>query len=120
MNNRIPGAKKYFYNVIVDGDVMLLLQHRGKFTNKKDKTEIAYGIIPISGYEGKFEKFEDFYFVINNKLVLVSTKKSFIKSLGPYSHSTKAFLDEYKLDLTNKQDIITLAKLLNRIGELEK
>ncbi|SOE23057.1 hypothetical protein SAMN06298216_3449 [Spirosomataceae bacterium TFI 002] len=114
MDDKVAGAKKYYYNIALEGEPMLLIQHSGSFSNTKDKIEIAYGITPGSKYEGKFVKTEEYFFVINNKLVPVKTKNSFFKSMGPYGHKAKSIVSKQNLDLNKGQDIVKLAMQLNR------
>ncbi|SOE23059.1 hypothetical protein SAMN06298216_3450 [Spirosomataceae bacterium TFI 002] len=114
MNKEIQGAKKYYYNVLVEGEPMLIKQHTGKYSSTKDGVDVAYGTSSSNEFEGKFEKYEDYYFVIQKTLVLVKPKKSFAKAMGPYHHKVKEIVSKYNLDLSLPNDIIKLAHLLNQ------
>lgn len=113
-DDEISGANKYYYNVVVDGEPILLRQHTGKYTSITDKVDAAYGNSSNTEFVGKFEKYEDYYFVVQKSLVLVKPKKSFVKSLGPYEGRAKELIAKHKLNLKKGSDIVQLAKLLNQ------
>ncbi len=114
LDDRIEGAKNHYYNILVEGEPMLLKQHTGSFSSTKDRVSFLYGITAKSEYEGKFKKSEDYCFVVGQKIVPVKPKKFDLKSLGPFATKAKTLITQYELDLKNNKDIVRLAELLNQ------
>lgn len=106
------GASTFYYNILVNSEPKLLKQYSGRYVQTKGDVEDAYGDSSTQEYEGKFLKEEAYYFVIQNQLVLVNRKKSFIKSLGPYEQKAKKIVQQEKLNLKKQSDIIKLAEML--------
>lgn len=114
LEDKYEGASKYYYNYVVKGEPTLLRQHHGLFVITRDRVSDGYGNANTNEYEGKFQKEEDYYFVIQNQLVLVNRKRSFLKSLGPYEQRARKIIQRENLNLKKPRDIITLAQMLQQ------
>jgi hypothetical protein len=113
-DNQFIGTANFYYEAISDGEPKLLKQYIDTFVQLNSNDGSSYGSNPQGDYEGEFVKSSKYYIVIQKKLVLVTKKRSFIKSLGPYQKKAKVFVDHNHLNLKKEEDIINLIQHLDQ------
>jgi hypothetical protein len=113
--DEIQGAGNYFYETLVATEPRLLKMYDCAYTKTKSDVDNGYGSSAANLYEGTYTKKEKFYMVIDNRPVLVTKKKSFLKSLRKYSSAAEIHTKSAKLNLKNEEDIIKLATHLGNI-----
>ncbi|WP_341227366.1 hypothetical protein [uncultured Arcticibacterium sp.] len=113
--DEIKGAGDYYYETLSYSEPMLLKLYDCKFIPSSSGVSTGYGSSNSSIYEGEFEKRERFYLVVDNKMVLVSHKKSFLKNLGKYSETASSIVKKDKLNMKKQGDILSLSKSLSEI-----
>ncbi|AWV98857.1 hypothetical protein [Arcticibacterium luteifluviistationis] len=113
--NEIDGAGDFYYETLSLDAPMLLKMYDCKYSSSKSDVDNGYGSAKANKYEGKYEKKEKFYMVIENRMVLVTKKKSFLRSLGTYSQSAMAKVKKDKLNIKKQEDVISLSKYLSSL-----
>jgi hypothetical protein len=114
-NNEIEGAGNSFYETLVGSQPMLLKMYDCSYSPTKTDVDNGYGSASANAYEGEYSKKEKYYMVIDNKMVLASKKKAFLKSLGKHRTAAMKYVESKKLNLKNQADLIILAKYLGGI-----
>jgi hypothetical protein len=113
--DEIEGAGSYFYETLVASEPRLLKMYDCTYTTTKSDVDNGYGSSVANKYEGEYSKKEKFYMVIDKRMLLVTKKKSFLKSLRTYSSSAASHTKSANLNLKNEEDIIKLAAYLGNI-----
>ncbi|MFT6880469.1 MAG: hypothetical protein ACI8UX_001800 [Psychromonas sp.] len=113
--DEISGAGDDYYETLSFEVPMLLKVYDCKYSTSKSDVDYAYGSTKANKYEGKFEKKDKFYMVIDNRMVLVTKKKSFLRRLGDYSQAATAKVKKDRLNMRRQEDVISLSKYLSNI-----
>jgi hypothetical protein len=112
LDSEFKGTAGHYYEILSNGEPKLLKQHIGKYIQLNATDGSTYGSNSQDDYEGSFEKIAKYYLVIQKELVLVSNKKRFYKSMGPYAKKGKTISDEKHLDMRKEEDILKLVSSL--------
>ena len=118
LDSDFKGTAGHYYETLSNGEPKLLKQYIGKYVQLNATDESTYGSNPLGDYEGSFEKLAKYYLVIQKELILVSNKKRFYKSIGPYAKKGKTFADERHLDMRNEEDNMRLIKHIENNSQL--
>ncbi|MFT5884710.1 MAG: hypothetical protein ACI9IP_001167 [Arcticibacterium sp.] len=113
--DEISGAGDDYYETLLAETPMLLKVYDCKYSTSKSDVDYAYGSAKANKYEGEFEKKDKFYMVIDNRMVLVTKKKSFLRGLGAYSQAATAKVKKDGLNMKKQGDVISLSKHLSNL-----
>ncbi|UBM59943.1 hypothetical protein LAG90_04680 [Marinilongibacter aquaticus] len=107
-------AGDFYYEILADGNYLLLKQYTCDYKPTKTDVDNGYGSNANREFEGEYKKEEKLYLTYEGQLILVKNKKKFYRSLGELYSKAYGFSKEKKLNISKEDDAIALVEHLNK------